>query len=168
MPKMMTTAQLRRRLAARERQIARLLARREKLAKQLAAVDREIEALGEKVPKAGRRRRRAAPARRRRKLPRNVKPLVEYVKEVLAKSKAGMRVKDVEAAVKKAGYKTFSKEKKCETNPNADYSEFGPRRDSAAEDKGAAKTGGAQTLLPAFEPCRKSRSVRGQKGGVTP
>jgi len=108
MPKTMTIAELRRTLAARERQVARLLARRKKFAKELAAVDRDIEALGEKVPRATRPKKRVA-NRRARRLPRNVKPLIEYVKDVLAKSKAGMRVKEVEAAVKKAGYKTSSK-----------------------------------------------------------
>ena len=108
MRKKMTIAELRRTLAARERQVARLLARRGKLAKRLAAVDRDIEALGGKVPKATRPKGRVA-KRGARRLPRNVKPLPEYIKDVLAKSKAGMRVKDVEAAVKAAGYKTSSK-----------------------------------------------------------
>jgi transposase InsO family protein len=114
MSKMMTIAELQRQLAARERQVKRLLAERGKVAKQLADVDRQIEALGGKAPAAkkrpGRKPSKGAAKRRARRMPKNVKPLVEYVKDVLAGAKAGLRVKDVEAAVKKAGYKTFSKE----------------------------------------------------------
>jgi len=42
-------------------------------------------------------------------MPKNTKPLVDFVAGVLAGSK-GMRVKEVAAAVKKAGYKTNSKD----------------------------------------------------------
>ena len=110
MPRKMTIAELKREIAARERQVEGLLARRQKVAKQLAEVDRQIAELGGEVPEAGKRPPTAAPARRRRKLPKNVKPLVAYISDALAKAKDGMRVKDVEAAVKKAGYKTFSKD----------------------------------------------------------
>ena len=114
MPKTMTIARLKRELAAGERKLTRLVAQRQKLAGQLAAADRDIAALGGEVPKTGKRRERkaskGAPGRRGRKLPKNVKPLTEYIKDVLSGSKDGMRVKEVEAAVKKAGYKTFSKD----------------------------------------------------------
>ena len=43
-------------------------------------------------------------------MPKNVKPLIEYIKDVLAKAKDGMRVKDAMAAVQKAGYKTHSRD----------------------------------------------------------
>jgi len=114
MTKTMTIAELKKELAVRERRVAGLVAQRDKLAGQLAAVDRDITALGGEVPKAGRRPGRKAPrgASRRpaRKLPKNPKPLIEYVKDVLAKSKLGMRVKEAEAAVRAAGYQTFSKD----------------------------------------------------------
>jgi len=45
----------------------------------------------------------------RRTMPKNVKPLIEHVREALAEAKEGMRVKDIMAAVQKAGYKTNSK-----------------------------------------------------------
>ncbi len=114
MPKKMTIAELKQEIAARERQVKRLLAQRGKLAKQLAGVDRQIEALGGEEPAArkrpGRKPSKGAAKRRARRMPKNVKPLVEYVKDVLAGAKDGLRVKDVEAAVRKAGYMTFSKE----------------------------------------------------------
>ena len=108
MPKTMTIAQLRAEIAARESQLGKLQAQRDDLTKQLAEVDRDIAALGG----GGRRGPRKAPARRasRRTLPKNVKPLNEYVREALAEAKEGMRVKDIMAAVQKAGYKTNSKD----------------------------------------------------------
>lgn len=114
MPKTMTIAKLKREIAARERQVERLLAQRGKVAKQLADVDRQIEALGGEVPAAkkrpGRKPSKGAAKPRTRRLPKNVKSLPEYVRDVLAGAKDGMRVKEVEAAVRKAGYKTFSKD----------------------------------------------------------
>ena len=116
MPKTMTIAELKKALAAKERQLTELVAKRQNLAGRLAAVDGEIKALGGGAPKAGKRRGKiakapkATPARRPRKLPRNPRPLPEYIKDVLSGSKDGMRVKDVMPAVKKAGYKTFSKD----------------------------------------------------------
>ncbi|MFW6065319.1 MAG: hypothetical protein ACOC9S_00730 [Planctomycetota bacterium] len=41
---------------------------------------------------------------------RRGKPLVEYIKDVLKKHPEGMRVKEIEQAVRKAGYKTSSKD----------------------------------------------------------
>lgn len=38
------------------------------------------------------------------------KPLVEYVRAVLGKAPQGMRAKDVTSAVRKAGYRSFSKD----------------------------------------------------------
>ena len=114
MPRMMTIAQLKRAIAAQERRVAGLVAQRAEFARRLAAVDREIVAMGGEVPKAGKRPGRkpakAAPQRRTRKLPKNTKPLIEYIKDVLAGSKAGMRVNAVQAAVLKAGYQTTSKQ----------------------------------------------------------
>ena len=110
MPKTMTIAQLRAELAAREAQLEKLQARREDLVKQLAEVDRDIAALdggGRRGPKPVAAK---APRASRRTLPKNVKPLIEYVREALAEAKDGMRVRDIMAAVQKAGYKTNSKD----------------------------------------------------------
>ncbi len=106
-PRTMTIAELKKALRAKERVVGRLILRRGKLATRLASLDRKILALGGQVPsvgggagprrKAGRRRRATG------------KPLVEYIGAVLAKSKAGMRAKDVTKAVVKAGYPTASK-----------------------------------------------------------
>ena len=109
MPKTMTIAELRAELAAKEKQLAGLQAKRAGLAKQLDAIDQQIAALsgdGRRAPK------KKAPAKpvARRTMPKNVKPLIEYVREALARAEDGMRVKDIMAAVQKAGYKTNSKD----------------------------------------------------------
>ena len=108
MPKTMTIAELRAALAAKERQLAKLQAKRTGLAKQLGEIDQQIATLGG----TGRRGPRKAPTKpvARRTMPKNVKPLIDYAKDVLAGAKDGMRVKDVMAAVQKAGYKTHSKD----------------------------------------------------------
>jgi len=108
MPKTMTIPELRAELAAKEKQLAGLRSKRGGLVKQLDEIDQQIAALG------GDRRRgpKKAPTKpaSRRTMPKNVKPLIEYVREALAKTKDGMRVKDIMAAVRKAGYKTNSKD----------------------------------------------------------
>ena len=103
-----TVAELRAELAAKEKQVADLQAKRVDLAKQLDAIDQQIATLGG----TGRRGPKKATTKpvARRKMPKNVKPLIEYVREALAKAKEGMRVKDIMAAVQKAGYKTNSKD----------------------------------------------------------
>ena len=108
MPKIKTIAQLRAELAAREKQLAKLQTKRARLAKQLDAIDRQIAALGGD----GRRGPKKAPTKpaSRRTMPKNIKPLIEYAREALAEAKDGMRVKDIMAAVQKAGYKTNSKD----------------------------------------------------------
>ena len=109
MPKTMTIAQLRAEIAGRESQLGKLQAQRDDLTKQLDAIDRQIAALGGD----GRRTQKKAtakPAASRRTMPKNIKPLIEYVREALAEAKDGMRVKDIMAAVQKAGYKTNSKD----------------------------------------------------------
>ncbi|HUT92092.1 MAG TPA: hypothetical protein VMY37_21540 [Thermoguttaceae bacterium] len=108
MPRTKTIAELRAELAAKEKQLAGLRAKRAGLAKQLDKIDQQIAALGG----TGRRGPRKAPTKpvARRTMPKNVKPLIEYVREALAEAKGGMRVKDIMAAVQKAGYKTNSKD----------------------------------------------------------
>ena len=114
-PRVKSIEDLRRELRTREAQIGRLESRRQKLLKRLHRVDREIAAMGGSALPSGNGRRRGRkakapvgrPGRRRRA---TGKPLVEYLKEVLAKHPDGMRAKDIMPAVKKAGYKTHSKD----------------------------------------------------------
>ena len=126
-PRIKGINELRRELAAKEKELAELLARRKKLAKRLAAVDKTIAALGGEVPAAKPRRGRppgkGKAVRKKVRGPRRVvkkvkrahkratgQPLAEYIKKVLGESPKGMRAKDVVRAVKKNGYKTFSKD----------------------------------------------------------
>ena len=107
MPRTRTIAEIRTELAAKEKQLAKLKARRSGLAKQLEGVDRQIAVVsggGRRAP----RKVAAGTAARGRKLPKNVKPLTGYIRDVLAEAKGGMRVKDIMVAVQKAGYKTRS------------------------------------------------------------
>ena len=106
MPKTVSIAKLRKQLAAQESQLVKLKKTRVKAAKQLAALDQKIAAIG---GKAAPKKKTASKAKKARKMPKNTKPLVDFVADVLAGSK-GMRVKEVAAAVKKAGYKTNSKD----------------------------------------------------------
>jgi uncharacterized coiled-coil protein SlyX len=110
MPRTRTIQELRAELAAREKQVAKLQAQRQRLARQLDQLGREMAAMSGGQRRAPAKVGRKAAAQRRRKLPRNVKPLVEYIRDALAGAEGGMRVKDVMVAVRKAGYKTFSKE----------------------------------------------------------
>jgi hypothetical protein len=115
--------ELRRQLAARKAQLTKALAERKKLAARLAALDRDIAALGGKAPsrrgrkgpkakpkaRAGKKKGKAAAKKTVRKRATG-RPLVEYIVDVLANAKDGMRIKNVMAAVKKAGYKSLSKD----------------------------------------------------------
>ena len=55
------------------------------------------------------RRRKAVTRRRNVRRRRTGKPLVEYMRKVLASKPKGMRVAEIAAAVLKAGYETRSK-----------------------------------------------------------
>jgi len=123
--------ELRRELQAKQKRLDRLEARRKKIAARLVKVDRQIAVLAG-VEKLGRGFAAAAlvPAgkllgmvRRRGKALRKAvrrakaragrargKPLVEYIQEVLAKAAGGLRVKETVQQVRKAGYKTYSKD----------------------------------------------------------
>ena len=107
----MSITELQAEIARRQRDLPRLQKRRAKLAKQLGTVDRQIAALAGKPGPAPRAKAGKATRKvRRRRMPRNTKPLVDYVADVLAKAPKGIRVKEIEAAVKKAGYKTNAKD----------------------------------------------------------
>lgn len=123
-----TIAQLKRQLTAQVKLVTQLSAQRAKIAAKLEKLDRKIAALagqaakpaktasrkaGKKASKkAGKKvaRKTKAKVAGARKLPKNAKPLLDCIKDVLAKSTNGMRVKEIVGAVRKAGYKTFSKD----------------------------------------------------------
>ena len=123
-----TISELKKELKIKQRQIAKLRIRRRALASRLAAIDKKINALtggtagaGAKKKKAGRKKARKAtrgkkkPAARPRKAARARKratgtPLAEYVVKVLGSAKKGLRVKEVVSGVRKAGYKSLSKD----------------------------------------------------------
>jgi len=118
-----TIQELRRELAAKEKQLDKLLAQRRSLAARLAKLDKAIVAAGGEAPqpkarKARKRRklkaagRKAAPRRKAVKKTGRArsKPLVEYIKQVLGKSGKPLRAKEVMQAVRAAGYKTRSKD----------------------------------------------------------
>ena len=114
-PKSLNINELRRQLAAKERQLAKVLNRRKDLAARLKAVDEDIIALGGKIPVAKRRKRRKAARAKakgaaRRKPGRRGKPLAEYILGALKGAEDGLRVKEIVPAVRKAGYKTRSKD----------------------------------------------------------
>ena len=110
-PRAKTIAQLRRELAARERQLDKLLAQRGKIDAALQALDRKIMAIGGEIPFGGAKRGRVAKpsaARRGRRGPRTGKPLVAYIRQVLAAAPKGMRAIEVKDAVIAAGYSSKS------------------------------------------------------------
>ena len=114
-PRVKSIEDLRRELRVKEARVGRLESRRQKLLGRLLRMDREIAALGGAALSAGNGRRRGRkpkavmgrPGRRRRA---TGKPLTEYLREVLAKRPDGMRAKDIMPAVRKAGYKSHSKD----------------------------------------------------------
>ena len=99
----MSISDLQAEIKRRQKQLPKLRAQRKKLAQQIDSLDRKIAALAG-TPKRG--ARRAAPKTARRK----GKALPDYIRDVLAKSAKPMRVKEIEAAVRKAGYQTQSKD----------------------------------------------------------
>ena len=112
-PKLRSIEDLRRELRKRETELAKLVARRAKVAAKLEKLDRQIallggEALGTVVNIHKGRAGKAVAAKPGRK--RSGKPLLEYIKQVLVGVDDGMRVKNVMKAVTKAGYKSISKD----------------------------------------------------------
>ncbi|OPX24536.1 MAG: hypothetical protein B1H04_01860 [Planctomycetales bacterium 4484_123] len=101
-------SQLRSELAAKERQLATLRARRTRLAKELQSVERRIAVL-EGQPAS---RRGGKKVTRKRVVRRRAtgKPLAAYISQVLAKAKNGLSVTQVVKAVTAAGYKSHSKD----------------------------------------------------------
>ncbi len=114
MAKTKTIAQLRAEIRRKEKTLASLQKKREKILGDLDKVDNQIAAIqGEAPPSpAARTSPKSKTTRRRRKttrkLPKNTKPLTDYIRDVLADNPKGMRVMDIEQAVQKKGYKTNS------------------------------------------------------------
>ena len=107
MPRTKTIAELRGELAATERKLITLTARRSKLAAELSAIDREIAKLeGEGIPgKEG----GAKPAPKRRRMARNKQSLADVLTSVL-KGKRGVRAAEAAQLARAAGYKSASKQ----------------------------------------------------------
>ena len=101
--------ELRRILAAKEGQMERLLARREKLLSGLESVDAQIAAVGGDVP-SGRTPSAKAPRPQRAAERATGRTLVDFTADVLKGASQGMRVKDVMVAVADAGYTSSSKD----------------------------------------------------------
>lgn len=107
---------LQRELKTKKRALALLRVRRAKALARLTAIDKEIAPLvgGPSAPAKPRRKkaapkRKAAPAPGKRRRATG-KPLLAYMREVLAKVPKGIRAKDITTAVTKAGYKSYSKD----------------------------------------------------------
>jgi len=132
--RMKSIDELREELREKEGQVTGLRKQRRALAKELDALDRRINALigkrrrgGKPGPKPGRKPGRAAKKATRRTAKKTAKgeakktvrrarerargkPLVEYIREVLAQAGAPLRVRDIMTAVSKAGYRSASKD----------------------------------------------------------
>lgn len=112
-----TIPELQRELSAKRSLLRRLRAQRRKLATRAAAHDRRIAAIeGGAGPSPKRKKRKKRVVRKRGKKAakrgrgRRGKSLVASIADVLAAKKGGMRTQEVATAVKKAGYKTKSKD----------------------------------------------------------
>ncbi|MGC9453700.1 MAG: hypothetical protein ACP5HU_02440 [Phycisphaerae bacterium] len=99
-----------------QKELETKLERLEELKSRRDEIDREIaELMGVGVTRSSSRRRKSTRGRKKTAAKRGGrgrrgKPLVEYIKDVLRKNPEGMRVKEIEQAVRKAGYKTASKD----------------------------------------------------------
>lgn len=107
--KSVSTAELRRELTRREKGARKLSVRRDKLARQLAALESELADLGLSAGRPGRRPGRPAKARRGggRRRARNGVSLPDAIAKVV---KVGATVSPAEVAsrVRKSGYKSTS------------------------------------------------------------
>lgn len=118
MAKTKSVAQLRKELAAKERQIDRLKTKRAKVAGELERLDKQIARLSGKpaasaksggkkgAPKKRATKKRAKKKRHRR--PKNKAGLADTLAQVL-KGKEGVSIEEAVDLVRKAGYKTTSK-----------------------------------------------------------
>ncbi len=101
--KMKSIPEIQKELEDKKKTLTKLRAERRDLQKRLAAVDRKISSIS-----GSRHSTKAAAGRKPRR--RRGKPLADYIANVLKKSGKPMRTKDIAAAVRKAGYKSKSKD----------------------------------------------------------
>ena len=106
----MNIVELQRILNERKRQLDKLMRRREKLQKQVDAIDAEIgkvagDGVGGGSSGGGGNGRSGGGAGSRA---RNDRPLPDYIEEVMGKNGKPMRVGEIVDAVKSAGYKSNS------------------------------------------------------------
>jgi chromosome segregation ATPase len=114
MAKTLTIAQLQDQLEMKTRELDKLKDKREKVAAQLADIDREIQKMtGESAVAATRRSAPAGGSRKTAKRPRRRRgqgALVDYIRQVLSENPKGMRAVEIAQAVKDAGYESRSKD----------------------------------------------------------
>lgn len=101
MPNDLTVVQLERMLEKKRSKLEGLLKRRERLQKQLSSVEGRIGAIGGSRSEGGR-------GRKPRKRPKNDRPLIAVVVDVLSQHKKGLTLKELAAKVLDTGYKTYS------------------------------------------------------------
>ncbi len=102
MPKPISISALEKTLAKTRQQAAELMARRKELLRQLAKIDKKIQALAGGAGLGG----RTAPSSR----PKNAKPLMDCVVEALGQSKDPMTAGELADAVTAMGYVSASKD----------------------------------------------------------
>jgi hypothetical protein len=107
-----TIEELRRELEQKESRLDELKAKRDELDREIAELEgRPAPARRKSKKKAGRKAgKKARSAGGRRGRGKGGKPLLDYIKEVLAGKPEGMRVKEIEEAVTQAGYRSKSKD----------------------------------------------------------
>ena len=124
-PRTKSIQELENELAAKHKRLQKLQKQRNRLARDLEAVDREMHELqggkGRPGPKPGQKKTTKKTAKKTspqsgKKAPRRArrrptgKPLVDYIAEALGKADGPMRVKEVVQAVQDGGYKSTSKD----------------------------------------------------------
>ena len=109
-----TIQDLRKELKAKTKKLAKLRQQRRKAAVTLAAIDKQIASLVGRATKPGPKKKVAKKKVAKKKAGKAKRatgtPLLTYVQNALGKAPDGMRVKEVVGAVKKAGYKSLSKD----------------------------------------------------------
>jgi hypothetical protein len=102
-PAEFSVSDLERILSERKSQAQELGKRRDQLTKELAKIDLELQGI------VGTKRRGPKKGARRGKRPKNERSLREIIFDLLAKSKKGVTLADLEPKVLEAGYKSASK-----------------------------------------------------------
>lgn len=108
-PKAKTIDELQKELETKLERLDELKSRRDEIDREIA----DLMGMGrsrKKTRKTTKKTTKKTSKAKRSRRGRGGKPLVEYIKDVLRKHPKGMRVKEIEKAVRKAGYKTSSKD----------------------------------------------------------